>query len=161
MRLIYSKVAAGLVIFALTGCSSGPQITVTSSGTMPTSGAYAVVEGAPEDIARSVSDLLTKQGLTKSGSPDTIVQISYAERPAGTGLLIPQGSDPQWLRRPDLYHRKLPVMTLGISIAETADGRQLYHASASGRSHSGKDAWMSLLRALFPSAPTKGAADPS
>lgn len=157
MSLIYIRVVVGLVVFTLTGCSSVSQIVVTSSGTIPTRGAYTVVEELSGDISRSVSDVLAKQGLTKSESPSYVVQLSYAERPAGTGLLVPRGADPQWLGRPDFYHRKRPVVTLGISIAEIANGRELYHASASGRPHSKKDAWLPLFRALFPAAPTRDA----
>lgn len=157
MSLISIRAAVGLVVFTLTGCSSSSQIAVTSSGAIPTRGAYTVVEGVSGDISRSVADVLARQGLTKSESPNYVVQLSYAERPAGTGLLVPLGSDPQWLGRPDFYNRKRPVVTLGISIAEVANGRELYHASASGPPHSKKDAWLPLLRALFPTAPTRGA----
>lgn len=150
MRIIYSRMLTGLIVFALAGCSSGPQVAVMSSGTMPGSGTYSIVEKTPGEVGRSIADVLARHGLIRSGNPDYIVQISYAERPAGTGLLVPHDAASQWLRRPDLYHKKRQVVTLGVSITDIADGSELYQASASRSPRSGEDTWTPLLRVLFP-----------
>ncbi|GGC13731.1 hypothetical protein GCM10011494_35740 [Novosphingobium endophyticum] len=153
MRMIYSGAAiAALVAPVLAGCSSGPQIDVVSSGTVPANGTYAIVEGAQGNVGRSVSEILAQHGLTRSETPDYIVQVSHAERPAGTGLLVPDDADAQWLRRPDFHHRTRPVATLGISIAAVADGRELYRASASGRSRPKGDIWAPLVQAILPAS---------
>jgi len=154
MHRNYNSVAIGFALLALGGCSRAPQITVSSSGTMPTSGTYIVIEGAPVEISPSVPNLLAQHGLTQSKTPSYIVQVSYAERPAGTGLLAPRGPGSQWLRRPDLHHKRRPIITLGISIADVADGRELYHASASGRLQADPGSRASFIQAIFP-VPTR------
>jgi hypothetical protein len=141
---------AMLAPLVLAGCSSGPEIAVVSGGAVPANGTYAIVENAQGDVGRSVSEILARHGLTRSEAPDYIVQVSQAERPAGTGLLVPDDADAQWLRQPDLHHTKRSVATLGISIASAADGRELYRASASGRSRSKEDVWAPLLQAVLP-----------
>ena len=118
-----------------------------------------MVEGAPGEVNRSISDVLTNHGLTVARTPDYIVQVSYAERPAGIGLIVPRDTDARWLRRPDLYRKKQRLMTLGISISAAADGRELYRASASGSLHSGRGARTHLLQALFPAAPMPDAVE--
>lgn len=123
---------------------------------MPVSGSYAVVENEPGELSRSISDILAEHGLTESEPPHYIVQVIYAERPAGIGLLVPRDADPRWLRQPDFHHKKRSIATLGISVAEVADGREIYSASASGRPPSEGDAWVPLLHALFP-APARNA----
>lgn len=151
MRMIHAGAAtAAFFALVLAGCSSGPEIAVTSSGTMPTGGAYAIVEGMPGDVGRSVSDVLAGRGLTQSVSPDYIVQVSYAERPAGTGLLVPGDADTQWLRPPDFHRNKRPIATLGISLSDAIHGHEIYRASASGDPQSKDDAWVPLLKAIFP-----------
>lgn len=152
MNIILEKVAAGLAALAMTGCSSGPEIAVTSSGAIPASGTYAIVESAPGDVGRAVSEVLARRGLTQSESPRYIVQVGYAERPAGTGLLVPQDVDRAWLRQPNPYSRKRLVQTLGISIADAMDGREVYRAEASGRTRTKTGVGAPLLQVIFPLA---------
>jgi hypothetical protein len=160
MHMIHSGAAASLLAaLVLAGCSSGPGVSVRSSGTIPANGAYALVDGAPGDVSRLVSDVLAQRGLTVSKSPDYpdyVVQVSFAMRPAGTGLLVREDKDPQWLRRPDSYDRKRLIATLGISITEVAGGRELYRASASGRPPSKGRNWTPLLQAILRSPQQKG-----
>jgi hypothetical protein len=157
MHMIHSGAAASLLAaLVLAGCSSGPGVSVRSGGTIPANGAYALVDGAPGDVSRLVSDILAQRGLTVSKSPDYVVQVSYAMRPAGTGVLVPGDEDLRWLRQPDFHSEKRPIATLGISIAEVAGGRELYGASASGRPPSKGSGWVPLLQAILPAPQQEG-----
>lgn len=151
MYLILKAAAtAVIVVTVLSGCSSGPKITLDSSGTIPPGGTYSLIEGIPGNIGQSVSDSLTRRGLIASESPDYIVQVSYAERPAGIGVLIPDNGHRRWLQPPDFHRKKRPVATLGINIVDVADGQEIYHASASGPLSSKGDERATLLQAIFP-----------
>lgn len=156
MNIIVIRAAAGLAALAVAGCSSGPEIAVTSSGTVPTSGTYAIVESAPRELDRAISDLLARRGLKQSESPHYLIQVGYAERPAGTGLLAPHDAGQEWLRQPDPYNKKRLVGTLGVSVADATDGRHLYRASASGRAQAKRGEWAHLLQAIL-SAPASDA----
>jgi hypothetical protein len=159
MHMIHVGAAASVLALVLAGCSSGPEISVRSSGAVPANGTFALVDGAPGNVSRSVSDVLAQRGLTVPKSPhypDYVVQVSFAMRPAGTGLLIQEDKDLQWLRHPDLYDRKRSIATLGISITEVAGGRELYRASASGWRPSNGRNWAPLLQAILRPPQQKG-----
>jgi hypothetical protein len=160
MHMIHSGAAASvLAALVLAGCSSGPEISVRSSGTIPANGAFALVDGVPGDVNRSVCDILTQGGLTVSKSPhypDYVVQVSVAMRPAGTGLLVQEDKDLQWLRHPDFYDRNRLIASLGMSITEVASGREHYRASASGRLRSKGSNWVPLLQAILRPPQQKG-----
>ena len=149
MSRIFSSVGISLAALALSGCSGGARITVTSRGAMPSGGTYAIAEGAPAEIDESIAEALTRRGLTRSETPSYIIQIGYAERSAGIGLLVPHDPDSQWLRQPSPHHKKRAISTLDVSIAEASNGRERYRASATGRPPSKGSAWASLLRSIL------------
>ncbi|WP_129794521.1 hypothetical protein [Sphingosinicella sp. CPCC 101087] len=154
MRNTFSRAAAAaLALILIGGCASTPPIETQSSGTLPAEGDFALAEGVDPDLERAFSTWAEGRGLRPAERPAFLVQLSVSERPAGTGLFLPDRDDRQWLRAPDLSRKRRPVSTLAISIADTATGREVFRASAirRGSGRRAGEGWDPLLQAVLES----------
>jgi hypothetical protein len=152
MRKTFSRAAAAaLALILVGGCASRPPIEIQSSGTVPAGGGFALADSVDPQLERAFSAWAEGRGLRPAEQPAFLVQLSVSERPAGTGLFLPDRDDRQWLRAPDLSRKRRPVATLGISIAETATGREVFRASASrrGAGRQQGEGWEPLLEAML------------
>jgi hypothetical protein len=129
------KIASLIVSGALplAGCSALPRHVVTMSGVLPTEGSYRLLdeEHLPPQLAATVIGRLEHHGLRRGQDPTYFIQFAFAQRPPKSGVIVPGQS--QWLAAPERRGGKQRVAQFTLSITDSANGREVYHALAQGR----------------------------
>jgi len=134
---------------------TAPQPTVVSAGSIPTSGSFAYVDpGADDALLDGVGRSLEGLGLSRSDTPDYLVEVTHSARPASVGLLVPGAGDPQWHHAPLRKARRRIVETVVLTLSESRSGREIYRAQAISRSSMPGDRESLLPELLIPSGPS-------
>ena len=125
-----------ILAVALCGCASTPQMTVTSTGHLPSSGSFSVAEeeagcGSACDVA---ARRLEKRGLSQEAGGTYLLQVADGARPGRTGLLVPEQMPGAWFRSPAKQSAKRSVRTLIVSLSERSTGNEIYRGEVSVRS---------------------------
>ncbi len=123
------------MLAALTGCAAAPSRQLTRWGTIPgsVSGTYALSPVSSAVDAALVADVqrcLNEAGLKPGAKPRLLVEIAFAQAPAGVGVTGANHAEPQpTLTTGSLSRRAEDRDALTVIITDMADGHDLFRAS--------------------------------
>jgi hypothetical protein len=137
---------------AATGCATAP--VVTSAGSLPAAGSFAMAEDSADGVGvgSALAARLQARGLRSTAPAAYLVEVTMSERPAGAGIARTEAAQGEWIRAPDLRHKRRRLATLDIRIADHRTGEDIYRVTAHQPvgQRDPATAWPELLDAAVP-----------